>query len=130
MKIYEPDEVLSFGKNKGFKLEEIYKYEPNYLEYLIINSFEFAINIESFEKLPKPTPLAIGAVTGSEDREKIWKGNFSLLEKYHLSDNVNIHLNVEEIKELVENSKIKKELKFEFSEETKKINKLKISNNT
>jgi hypothetical protein len=60
------------------------------LEYLIFNSEEFAVNIESFKKLPQPAPIAIGAVKGSMMREEIMNGDYTLLEKYHLADNVNI----------------------------------------
>lgn len=55
--IFEPDDTLNFGMNKGYSLKELYLYRPSYLEWLILNIEGFAINIQEFYALGKPTPL-------------------------------------------------------------------------
>src|SRR5690606_8901956 len=55
--MYYPDDVLNFGKNQGESLKEVYKYQPSYIEWAIINKQDFKIHIESFENLPNPTPI-------------------------------------------------------------------------
>lgn len=56
MKIYHPQDILTFGKNNGYTLAEIYQYQPNYIEWLIEYKPEFLIDTKEFEQLPKPTP--------------------------------------------------------------------------
>ncbi len=99
--VFTPEDYMPFGKNKGYQLKEIYQFEPNYLEYLIINSDEFAIDIGLFEKLPNPTPFAVGAVTGSQKRKDVTKAqSLSLFDKIGLIDNVNMHFTVKDIKDM------------------------------
>ncbi len=57
MKLYLPEDVIGFGKNKGCTLAEIYKYQPSYIEWLIKNISNFSINIMNFKELPIPTPI-------------------------------------------------------------------------
>lgn len=125
-KIYMPNDVLDFGKNKGLALREIYQFEPTYIEWLIINRDDFRIDIDSFERLPKPTPIATGAVTGSESRKKIFKKGSSLMQIYIQTDNVNMLTNVRQIKRAAENSTEKwEEVNFKFSKEAREKNEKK-----
>ena len=50
--IYRPDEVMSFGMNKGYTLKEIFYYSPSYIEWLIKFRNDFEINVNDFEFLP------------------------------------------------------------------------------
>jgi hypothetical protein len=52
---FKPDHIMSFGANKGYSLAEIYKYLPDYIEWLVEYIPEFEINLVDFENLPKPT---------------------------------------------------------------------------
>ena len=56
MKIYKPDDILDFGKNKGIILGKVYKYQPSYIEWAIETIPDFKIDILAFEDLPCPTP--------------------------------------------------------------------------
>lgn len=128
-KIYQPEDVNKFGKkNKGLPLSEIYHYEPTYIEWMIVKISEFAIDIEAFERLPKPTPIATGAVTGSKTRKEIFKKFTSLMDKYNQTDNVNMLTNVHEIKRAAEsNPELLEEVNFKFSKEAREANAKKLS---
>ena len=122
-----PKDIMPFGKNEGLLLEEIYKYEPTYIEWLIINTEDIMINIKAFESLPDPTPLAIGAVLGSQTRHEIFNSGKSLVKIMTLTDNVNMLTDVRSIKqgEELSNEKLPS-VKFYFSEEAKKVNEEKM----
>ncbi|MDF2451588.1 MAG: hypothetical protein K0S26_1092 [Bacteroidota bacterium] len=51
MKIYQPYDILNFGKYKGEKLDFVFMFHPEYVEWLINNSDFFAIDIKKFEAL-------------------------------------------------------------------------------
>jgi len=53
--LYRPDDILAFGKNKGYSLKTIYQYEPSYLKWLIKFIQEFEIDLDEFRNLPKST---------------------------------------------------------------------------
>lgn len=55
--LYTPSHQLTFGKNKGHTLAEVYKYNPSYLEWLISNVDRIILDIEAFYKLPNPIPF-------------------------------------------------------------------------
>ncbi len=119
LKRLTPEDYLDFGKNARIKLSEVYKYEPNYLEWLIFNTKEIKFDLCAFEKLPNPTPLSTGAVSGSQTRSKLYKSGLGLFK----ADNINMQFSVKEIKEIVEaNPGIFKSVNFKFSEEAKKCN--------
>lgn len=69
MKIYLPDDILDFGKNKGLKLSFVFKYQPSYIEWAIENITDFKIDIKAFEALPKPTPGNYNKNSFSEDKK-------------------------------------------------------------
>ena len=48
---------MTFGQYEGTALGKVFKYHPHYVEWAIINIPEFVIDINAFEKLPKPTPV-------------------------------------------------------------------------
>lgn len=53
---WAPDNILDFGKHKGHRLSDVYKFCPDYLEWAVTYIEDFIIDIEAFSKLPKPTP--------------------------------------------------------------------------
>jgi hypothetical protein len=53
---YQLNTILPFGKNRGYTIQQVYQFEPSYLEYLIECHIDFLIAIELFDALPKPTP--------------------------------------------------------------------------
>lgn len=56
--IYKPEDILMVAKvNKGQLLSDIYKYVPEYLEWLMINHHSFCLDVEKFYKLSEPTPF-------------------------------------------------------------------------
>lgn len=57
MRIYNPSEKMPYGKNKGVVLKEIYKYQPSYIEWAIINVDDFCIDIDAFEILGDVTTV-------------------------------------------------------------------------
>jgi len=57
IRIYNPVDSITFGQYEGTPLSKVFKYHPHYVEWAIIKIPEFAIDMEAFEKLPKPTPV-------------------------------------------------------------------------
>ena len=51
MKIYKPTDVFSFGKYKGEKLDFVFTFHPEYIEWLILNLNSFTIDISAFKEL-------------------------------------------------------------------------------
>jgi hypothetical protein len=124
-KIYKPTDKLTFGKNKGFTLEVVWKYQPTYISWLILNDEIFCIEIESFRNLPKPTtPYNIRAINGSEEIKKL-RGAQIITQ----SDSSNVILTVDMI---IQGEKAGifnlAERKFWFSNEVLEKNAIKISN--
>ncbi|MDF9829755.1 hypothetical protein [Parabacteroides sp. PF5-6] len=118
-KMLTPDDIMTFGKNRGLSFAEIYQYEPNYIEWLIFNT-ELYFDLELFEKLPNPTPMDIGAVKGSPEREKLFAEG-----KGSHADNINMYTGVLGIKMMLEAvPEYDAETKFAFSESAK------VKNNT
>jgi hypothetical protein len=132
MKIYNPNDIMSFGKNKGYLLSEMYKYDPSYIEWLIYNVKDFIINVEAFEKLPKPTPYLYGESKYSYKKITERNSAKSLLEKYfgdapEFSENS--LTNVKKIQEYISNNKIiLKEIDYKFPEFIIELNDTKMRN--
>jgi hypothetical protein len=122
MKTLNPTDILSFGKNKGYLLSTVYKFEPTYLEWLVLNTEHIAIDIEAFEKLPKPTPINVGAVSGSDEYKKVMeKGD--IIEIILKTDIFNERASVSMLKEIFErNPSNYPEIEFKFSDEAKRVN--------
>ncbi len=59
MKIYQPQDCIPFGKCKGESLQDIYKFNPGYIEWLIKYTDSFFIDVEDFNSLPTPTPYFV-----------------------------------------------------------------------
>jgi len=51
--VMKPEYILTFGINKGYSLAEIYHYDPNYIEWLIMNLDWFRVDVYEFYALPK-----------------------------------------------------------------------------
>ena len=125
--VFKPADIMPFGKNQGLELSIIYKYQPNYIEWLIFNTDYMVFDLEAFENLPNPKPYAIGAVSGSQERRRILDSNKSLIDKYILTDNVNMLIDVRQIMRMEqENPSELEEINFKFSQEAKKVNESKI----
>ena len=103
MKILNPTDILSFGKNKGYLLSTIYKFEPTYLEWLVLHTEHIAIDIEAFDQLPKPTPINIGAVSGSEEYKNVM-GKGDIIEIILKTDILNERASVSMLKEIFESN--------------------------
>lgn len=101
--IFKPHDYINFGKNAGKLLSEIYQYQPSYLEYLILKSEKFKIDIQAFEKLPTPTTIGYrenhfnNTIDINQDvsDDEIW--NFIIN-----TDTTNHFYNVDQIKELID----------------------------
>jgi hypothetical protein len=52
-----PQSHIKFGKHKGEKLSDIYRYSPTYLEWAILNVDGFVLDLDKFKELPKPMPV-------------------------------------------------------------------------
>lgn len=104
---------MTYGKNKGFSLKEIYQYKPSYLEFLIEFIEEFEIDVKDFENLPNPTIA---------DPDKLPPKEGKRLRFY---PPIKLELSVQEIKAYIENGGKSKEIKFNFSARTVDILRLK-----
>lgn len=127
-KIYRPKDVLIFGKHKGFTLAEIYKYEPSYIEWLIMHDPDFKISIYVFENLPNCTPISYvpGAVS---NREAIMNNkSLSLLKKYELTNsfNQNKGMSIKDIKRMIDEGEPTMNFKHKFDAKLVQINNSKI----
>lgn len=132
MTIYKPTDKMPYRKNKGLILEEIYKFQPSYIEWAIINIDDFCIDIDAFESL--------GAVTTINYHPK----HFDLSRKrpvdltdlspenldYILNERNGMHayMDVTSIKESISNtpSMSQKFENFKFPEHIRAINAYKI----
>ena len=107
-KVYFPEDILDFGKNKGLSLKVIYKYQPSYIEWAISNIKEFKIDIASFEKLPNPTPISYDKELFSGNRNTKSFGEMSENKFFELlskADTINYmkEINANTIRNLIEN---------------------------
>jgi len=122
MKILKPTDVMRFGKNYGVSLAEIYKYQPSYLEWAIVNLNTFKIDIDEFEKLPTPTTIGYVAENFSNNNLSNDDDIIEFLSKIDLMNfrpAVNVHL----IKQLIQEGAKTDDLKeFRFSDKIRQIN--------
>jgi hypothetical protein len=126
MKLYNPFDVLNFGKNKGHLLKDVYKYQPSYIEWLILNVEDFAINLEAFVALPKPTPLMYGFVPGTKEYRIIMEEkNISLFNHYTKIDH-NQLISINDIFQFIASGHKLKEIDYEFPEDVVILNKQKL----
>jgi hypothetical protein len=126
MKLYNPFDVLNFGKNKGHLLKDVYKYQPSYIEWLILNVEDFAINLEAFVALPKPTPLMYGFVLGTKEYRIIMEDkNISLFNQYTKIDH-NQLISINDIFQFIASGHKLKEIDYEFPEDVVILNKQKL----
>ena len=51
MKIHQPNDIFKFGKYKNEKIDFVFTFHPEYIEWLIKNTDSFAIDIDKFEEL-------------------------------------------------------------------------------
>lgn len=58
IKELKPQDKIDFGKHSGYRLEEIYRFSPSYLEWAIEYVDNFILDINEFENLPQPTPFS------------------------------------------------------------------------
>ncbi len=93
---------MDFGKHEGYRLSEIYHYDPSYIVWMIKNINYFEIDINEFINLPKPT-VYYNPVELKPNRE-----NF-----VEVFSGPGLNASIEEIKK----SKKLKEIDFEFSKE-------------
>lgn len=126
MIVLKPNDKLNFGKNKGYLLSEIFRYQPSYLEWAILNIDSFKIDIAEFEKLPNPTPVNyLSNNFNAKENNKDWE-KMSLLEKLGSVDSTNQVLSISELIKAVENKILStKEINYKFPEHIIKINESK-----
>ncbi|MCD4697336.1 MAG: hypothetical protein K8S16_13960 [Bacteroidales bacterium] len=132
---YMPTDIMGFGKNKGLSLEEIYEYQPRYIEWLILNIEGFKINIDDFYSLPKPTtdtPRNEFLKFSKEWREQHKGALKRIIERPRARDLLEIDTSYDELTSVYEIKQyIKKGIKlypinFRFGEEATKINNEKL----
>jgi len=125
--IYKPQDIWRRGKHKGFSLAEIYKYEPSYIEWLIVHVPEFQIDIATFESLPNCTPISYeyGAIS---NREAIMNSGLPLLEKYIRTNsfNQNTGITINEIKRMIDEGQPHMNFKHKFDAKLVMINNSKL----
>ena len=123
MKTLKPTDIIHFGKNSGLSLAAIYKYQPSYIEWAILNLHTFKIDIDEFEKLP--TPTTIGYVTENFLDKNNLSSNDDIFELLSKTDMLNFRsaVNVHLIKQLIQDGEKTDDLKeFRFSEKIRQIN--------
>jgi len=141
--LYSPSYKLSFGKNKGYSLEEVYRYNPSYLEWLILNKDDYIIDIETFYNLPKPTPydtykqqaVDLDAIHNERKLNEVIKleGITNSIEKLALTvtsttNTPEFHTSVRAALQAIERGFIIKEVDYEFPDEVIVKNKEKLNN--
>jgi hypothetical protein len=67
MTISTPKDKCHYKMHKGFTYSEVYQFHPSYIEWLIINTADFIIDIPEFEALPIPTPYIHWIKFGKHD---------------------------------------------------------------
>lgn len=130
-RIYQPTDVMLFGQNKGVELSEIYHYKPYYIEWLLLNVEYFTIEMESFEKLPSPTPYPSCYIVDEKLRSKMLKSNASLIDKHAATTNPYKYLSVNEMKELLKTfgGRLIK-IDYKFPDDVRLANDKKIADNS
>ncbi|WP_127845487.1 hypothetical protein [Psychroflexus aestuariivivens] len=132
-KIYKPDDIITFGKNKGLSLKHIFRLQVTYIEWLIVHIDDFKIDIESFENLPKPTPTSysskyFGLEPIKETRDFDEMHIDEIYEFMDRSDSFNQYIDVKEIEDLVDKGDLElNPIDYKFPNRVKKINNEKIS---
>jgi hypothetical protein len=141
--LYTPSDKISFGKNKGYTLEEVYRYNPSYLEWLILNKEEYIINIEAFYNLANPTPydtykqqaVGIDAIHNGKTLNEVIKheGITNAAEKLSLivtstTNTPAFPTSVQAAMQAVERGFIIKEVDYVFPDEVIAKNKEKLNN--
>jgi hypothetical protein len=122
MIILKPSDRLEFGKHLGSLLSEVYKFQPTYIEWIMLNTENYIIDTEAFMLLPLPTPISIGAVTGTEANKEIYeKGDiFDIILN---TDIFNLRAKLNELKQIFNSSPSSyPEIKFQFSDEALRKN--------
>lgn len=106
-RIYHPQDILDFGKHNGEKLKDVFKFQPSYIEWAIMQIPEFKIDIERFEELPNPTPFKYDANRYNPENIKKSKearenGDMKSLFSYGYFANENDYpISLSEIKEMI-----------------------------
>lgn len=132
MTIYRPTDKMPYRKNKGLLLEEIYKFQPSYIEWAIVNIDDFCIEIDAFESLGSVT--TVNYHPRDFDLSRIRPIDFSDLSPENLDyilnerNGMHAHMNVETIKESISNtpSMAQNFENFKFPEHIRAINAYKI----
>jgi hypothetical protein len=78
LRIYKPTDSIK-NPNSGYynaQLADIFKFNPDYIDYAIKKYDDFAIDMEAFEELPLPTPICF-----FRNSESFEKGFFELYKK-------------------------------------------------
>lgn len=85
MKYYELESIFTFGKHIGKTLEEVYKINPSYVEWCVVNLDHFLLNEEVFDQLIELSPSfqfsqqALNILQTNWDREvEYWEQNYEL----------------------------------------------------
>lgn len=122
MAILKPTDILVFGKHSGSLLSEVYKFQPTYVEWIMLNTENYIIDTSAFMQLPLPTPISIGAVTGTEANKEIFeKGDiFDIILN---TDIFNQRAKLNDLKQIFNASPSSyPEIKYQFSEEALRKN--------
>jgi hypothetical protein len=75
MEIFHPGNKIYFGKHAGYKLSEIYRFFPSYIEFLIAYVPNFIIDEKEFFNLPHPTPYIEEILIEGKGFLKVFNGN-------------------------------------------------------
>jgi len=132
MSIYKPTDKMPYGKNKSLELKEIYKYQPSYIEWAIINIHDFCIDIDAFK--------CLGAVTTINyhpkhfDLSRIRPVDFTDLSSKNLDyilterNGMHAHFDVKSIKDFILKKTVDIQVikDFKFPEHIRAINAYKI----
>lgn len=124
MTILIPTDVIRFGKNSGFTLAEIYKYQPSYIEWLIMQTKEITIDIDSFKALPNPTPFSYLSKAERDEIESDSK--LTLAEKMLKLYDSNSALDIHSIKGLEIQGQKLPEIDYSFPDSVVRRNNTKI----
>lgn len=105
LNIYHAEDFLDFGKNKGLKLREIYKFQPSYLEWAIVTLDDFKIDLESFKNLNPPTTIGYYRDQFNPSRIALFQDNTLIesMEQGITGDTLNNYkqIGVSEIKDMI-----------------------------
>lgn len=127
MKLLQPTDIIKFGKNSGLTLAEIYKYQPSYLEWAIVNISDFKIDIDVFEKLPIPTTIGYMPENFLNEDEITIETDINIILSKRDLFNYRVLANVFFIRELIANGGEIDDLKqFNFPSKIKEINNSKV----